>query len=189
MYFEYRILHRARCQNPDPLVEVPLLLRPPALPARRRHQASAPARAAVPPATGGAGRSAAWIAALVVAADLLLRVQPFEHELDRRRRAAAPARRRPGPSAASHVHQALHPRRLAHQSVAGSGVVELAACRPGRTTGRLAASVGVVEVAVEDVARPRRGSARAHRVGALQLAFVLQLELAGDRRQRGVDVE
>ena len=50
------------------------------------------------------------------------------------------------------------------------------------------AGVEVREVAVGDVATAPRTRSRADGLGALQLALVLQLELAGDRRQRGVDV-
>ena len=48
--------------------------------------------------------------------------------------------------------------------------------------------VGAGEVAVEDVADGRADDVAGDVVGAAQLAFVLELELAGDRRQRGVDV-
>ena len=44
------------------------------------------------------------------------------------------------------------------------------------------------EVAAEDVADRGADDVARDVVGAAQLAFVLELELAGDRRQRGVDV-
>ena len=50
-------------------------------------------------------------------------------------------------------------------------------------------NVGAFEVVVVDLAHGGADQLARHRVAALQLAFVFQFELAGDGRQRGVDID
>ena len=128
------------------------------------------------------------VAPVVAAADLLLRAQRLEHEVDGRGQL-----RRPGdvlPQAGS---------------AASSRPCDARACRSSRSrapvVSRELQRAAAVEPARRRCAHRRRGSSRSttfstaarirsrgDRVGALQLAFVLELDLAGDRRQRRVDV-
>ena len=129
----------------------------------------------------------AVVAALVAAGDLLERVEALEDEVHRRRRSrgpARPARRRPRCTSSSSPGTLLAC--LTH--LAGRvGVAQLqrtARVEPADDLRR----VGPLEVAGEHVRDRRPHQFARHRLGALQLALVLELELAGDRRQRRVDV-
>ena len=93
-----------------------------------------------------------------------------------RRRRGAPARGGPAPAAASLT------------SVAASVVSDRLSEPPRSNHSMIGFASASREVAVEHVGDGGADQVARHLVGALQLAFVLELELAGHRRQRGVDV-
>ena len=140
-------------------VVIPLLLPPRLLPPSSSSSGVSTGVAAV----GLRGRRAGsvpWIAAVVGAADLLLRVQPLEHEVDGGRQPAAPARPAAMPARCA---SSISPCTLrASASTSAAGTMSPRFSVPPRsnhsTTWR---DVGVGEVAVEDVRHRARGSARA----------------------------
>ena len=83
--------------------------------------------------------------------------------------------------------QALNPARLRDHLVGRRGVAQLQRAAQIEPLDHRA-RVGAVEHAGEDVADGRMNQIARHLLGASQLAFVLELELAGDRGQRCVHV-
>ena len=91
------------------------------------------------------------------------------------------------PAVAHQIEQAGHLPRVLEQARRRPAVVELqraAAIEPLDDR----SDVGVLEVADEHVGDGRADQIAREVVGAAELAFVLQLELARDRRQRRVHV-
>ena len=85
------------------------------------------------------------------------------------------------------IFQSLHLRRAREQLSGVERIVDVQRAAQIEPLGDLAQIRGR-EVAAEDVAHGRPNDVARDVVGAAQLSLVLELELAGDRRQRGVDV-
>src|SRR5471032_1080955 len=126
------------------------------------------------------------VAAVVAAADFLLRVEPLEHEVDGRRhgrrgRAAGDAR------ALGQLADALYAARFGDHLVRRRAVAERqrsAEVEPFDDRPR----VHALEASREDRADGGADEVAGDLLGAAQLALVLELELAGDRRQRRIEV-
>ncbi len=126
------------------------------------------------------------VAAFIAAADLLQRVEPFEHEIhargqERRRRLRRNSRR------VRQFHQALHFARAGEQVVGAGRIGQLQAAAQVEPFDNLPC-LEMREVAVGDAADGRANQFARDRLGALELALVFHLELARNRRQRGIDV-
>ncbi len=141
--------------------------------------------------SGSAGGSLALFGrepALFRTADAPVRVQPFQNELARRR---AHLVRLIGCQAqrARLLHQPLDRARAARTISAGIDILaqfqRAADIEP--LNHRL--HVDAFEVAVEDLAHGDADQFAPHRIAAFEFAFVFQFDLAGDGRQRGVDVQ
>src|SRR5262245_4591397 len=177
---EFTSLIHQFTHSPIPQFSVVILLLPrrnPNLVVDRR--LLAPRRAARRGFRGG-------VAALVGAADLLLCTKALEDEIDRRRderswRAARQA------GFLRQIEKPLHAARLRDHLVGRRAVAERqrsAEIEPLDDRPR----VHAVEHAGEHRSDGRPNQVARHLLGATQLALVLQFELAGDGRQRGVDV-
>ena len=134
---------------------------------------------------GGLG---AVVAALVAAADLLCARRALRARSRCPRRAAASDASAAMPARVRQLDEPLHLARM--RRARRSALIVSPSCRlPPRSNHSMTCRVSSVrEVAVGHVGDGGANQLARDAVGALQLAFVFQLELAGDRRQRGVDV-
>ncbi len=85
-------------------------------------------------------------------------------------------------------HQSLNGRQLLHHGGGIDALIELQRTAQIEPLDDLP-DVGALEILVVDLAHRNADQLAGHGVAAFQLAFVLQLELAGDGGQGGVDIE